>query len=568
MLMISSLDNLATDVARGQGETLEFAGCAAGGRARGPGALLRLLAERFRPHLPERERDGRRGHRLDQRGAGRGSGAAALRHRLSVRHPIKGRARLAHVIVALAGLLGPASAAHAGYLEELVESARSERLAEQRAWLDLGHYRPDLLGPGHTSLIDSPGFFNAERGKTDPQAELEATLAAFFAPPDAAQGQHPQCAFVARYRWLRSALDFDPARLPEQPCPQFDAWLEEIAPERVTLVFPSAYLNNPSSMFGHTLLRLDREGQTERTRLLAYAVNYGAVTGEDAGIMFAVHGLTGGYRGTYAVLPYHAMVRQYTDYENRDIWEYELSLSPAETLRLTEHLWELRDQYANYFFFDENCSYQLLFLLDVARPGMRLTDSFPLHAIPADTVRAVVAQDGMVERTVFRPSSRTVIEHRLGQLGAGERTLVDDLANGRRPLDDPAVEALAPARRAAVLELAAEFVSYQMRTGERSRDEAAPLALQLLAARSRIAAVPAPARCPSRPHARTRGTARRGSPAAWARAAAGSSSFSRRAPPITTFSTTRMAMCAAPRSSSSTSSCATTRAMRASRWRI
>ena len=373
------------------------------------------------------------------------------------------------------------------------------------------------MGPAHTSLIDSPGFFNAEQGKTDPQAELEATLAAFFAPPERpdaegpeGQRQHPQCAFVARYRWLKEALDFDPTRLPEQPCPQFAAWLAEIAPERVTLVFPAAYLNNPSSMFGHTLLRLDRVGQDERTRLLAYAINYGAVTGEDVGIMFALHGLTGGYRGTYAVLPYHAMVRQYSDYENRDIWEYQLNLSQAETLRLVAHLWELRDQYANYFFFDENCSYQLLFLLDVARPGMNLADRFPLHAIPADTVRAVVAQGGMVEGTVFRPSSRTLVEHRLGMLDSAERALVDDLANRRRPIDDPAIEALAPARRAAVLELAADFVTYRMRTGERSRDEAAPLALQLLAARSEIVAkvdlgpVPLPSTRPDQGHGSAR----------------------------------------------------------------
>src|SRR5690606_31475423 len=117
--------------------------------------------------------------------------------------------------------------------EELVDRARAERLAVRRAWFDLGHYRPDLLGQGHTSLIDSTAFFNAERGKTDPQAELEATLAAFFAPPGRAAagtdgqeaGQHPQCAFVARYRWLKAALDFDPARLPEQPCPAFAEWL-------------------------------------------------------------------------------------------------------------------------------------------------------------------------------------------------------------------------------------------------------------------------------------------------------------------------------------------------------
>jgi hypothetical protein len=125
-------------------------------------------------------------------------------------------------------------------------------------------------------------------------------------------------------------------------------------------------------------------------------------------------------------------------------------------------------------------------------------------------VRTVVAQDGMVERTVFRPSSRTVIEHRLGMLGAVERGLVDDLAERRRPVDDPAIEALAPARRAAVVELAADFVTYQMRTGAQARDEAAPLALQLLAARSRIAAgadlgpVPEPATRPDQGHGSAR----------------------------------------------------------------
>jgi hypothetical protein len=125
-------------------------------------------------------------------------------------------------------------------------------------------------------------------------------------------------------------------------------------------------------------------------------------------------------------------------------------------------------------------------------------------------VRAVVAQDGMVERTVFRPSSRTVIEHRLGMLDAAERALVDDLADRRRPVDDPALAALARARRAAVLELGADFVTYQMRTGERTRDEGAPLALQLLAARSRITAgadlgpVPEPATRPDQGHGSAR----------------------------------------------------------------
>jgi hypothetical protein len=384
-------------------------------------------------------------------------------------------------------------------------------LATSREWLDLGHYRPRLLGTGQVSLIDSPGFFNAPNGKVDPEAELEATLAAFFAGPmTAGPTQHPQCAFVARYRWLKAALRFDPARLPERPCPRFEAWLEAIDADRVTLIFPAAYMNNPSSMFGHTLLRFDRSDQDEKTRLLSYAVNYGAVTGNDNGLLFAIYGLTGGYPGTYSIMPYYQLVRQYTDFENRDIWEYQLNLTTAEVRRLLEHIWELREQFADYYFFDENCSYQLLFLLDVARPGLRLADEFPVYAIPVETVRAVVRRDHLLSRAVFRPSSRTRIQHELAALTPGERQLVQRLAEGALAPAAPDLEHLAPARRAAVLELAAEFVTYRMRSGAQTREQAALLAWQLLAARSLIGVVasmspvPEPAVRPDQGHGSAR----------------------------------------------------------------
>ena len=74
-------------------------------------------------------------------------------------------------------------------------------------------------------------------------------------------------------------------------------------------------------MFGHTFLRFDRAGQDEQTRLLSYAVNYGAVTGDDNGVLFAVYGLTGGYPGTYSVMPYHQLVRQYTELALHDAQE-------------------------------------------------------------------------------------------------------------------------------------------------------------------------------------------------------------------------------------------------------
>jgi len=68
------------------------------------------------------------------------------------------------------------------------------------------------------------------------------------------------------------------------------------------------------------------------------------------------------------------LVKEYGDFENRDIWEYRLQLTAAQTERLLMHVWELKESYFDYFFFTENCAYQLLPLLEVANPELHLTD--------------------------------------------------------------------------------------------------------------------------------------------------------------------------------------------------
>ena len=87
-------------------------------------------------------------------------------------------------------------------------------------------------------------------------------------------------------------------------------------------------------MYGHTLLRIDARDQDERTRLLAYAFNSAAAVQEPNGLTFAVQGLLGGYPGTFSVLPYYVKVREYTDLENRDLWEYELALETHEVAEI------------------------------------------------------------------------------------------------------------------------------------------------------------------------------------------------------------------------------------------
>ncbi|MCA0340568.1 MAG: DUF4105 domain-containing protein, partial [Proteobacteria bacterium] len=166
--------------------------------------------------------------------------------------------RISRIIIVLAAMAvsllrpGPvASAAEDRYASELIAKARAARLAQHRQWQTLVHYQPRAFG-GTSSLIDSPSFFAAVDGKANPEAELDATIRSFFAPAAPSADQSPQCLRIARYRWLKAELGFDPARLKEQPCPGFEQWFRTLDAERVTLAYPSAYLNNPSSMFGHT----------------------------------------------------------------------------------------------------------------------------------------------------------------------------------------------------------------------------------------------------------------------------------------------------------------------------
>ncbi|MEJ2508460.1 MAG: DUF4105 domain-containing protein [Gammaproteobacteria bacterium] len=381
----------------------------------------------------------------------------------------------------------PCFAADNAYLHELVRQARAQHLAQQAEWRDLVHYVPRVVLPGVKSLVDDPGFFNAPDGRTDPQAELEATLARFFSTtPAKGEKQLPQCKFIARYHWLKERLQFDSARLPEQACPEFDQWYAALDPQSVTLVFPAAYLNNPASMFGHTLLRVDAKGQDKHTRLLAYAVNYAAATNETNGFMFAIRGLFGGYVGVFSVAPYYDKVNEYSDIENRDIWEYRLNFTPAEVRRMLEHTWELGHTWFRYYFFDENCSYNLLSLLEVARPSLKLTEQFRWYAIPSDTVRAVTEVPGLLKDVTYRPARSTQLRYRIEHTPVAQQYLAKDIATGEAKPEGARIKALADPDRAAVLDLAFDYLSYERVSGDLPQKPTAQRLLALLNARSRI----------------------------------------------------------------------------------
>ncbi len=314
-------------------------------------------------------------------------------------------------------------------------------------WLALLHYEP---GSTRSSFVDDPDFFFAPDGAGNPAAELTATLQAFRLPADSGD-RHAICRFPARLAWLEAQGLLRRDELPAPACAEFDGWRSRLDPHSVTLVFASAYLNSPSSMYGHTLLRIDPPEQQGDSFWLSWAVNFGAYIPEgDNSIAYAWRGLAGGYPGLFAVQPYYERIQKYARLENRDLWEYRLDFTPAETGRLVDHLWELRDINFDYYFLDENCSYRLLELLEVARPGLRLAERFPAWVIPIDTVR-IVEDAGLVVARDWRPAHATFLDYYVNQLAPAQKTLAADIAEGGTPPDAPALTDLAPAAQRTVL---------------------------------------------------------------------------------------------------------------------
>ena len=350
-----------------------------------------------------------------------------------------------------------------------IDPQRLQQLANDRFWISLGHYETAKLG-GWRSYVSDKKFFLAPDGNEHPDHELAATVQALYAPASLGE-QHAQCVYPARTRWLKDQLNL--TDLPTPDCAEFKKWFKDVSPHSAVMIFPAAYLNSPSSMFGHTLLRIDQaDVQSDKTSLLSYAINFGAyIEGSDNSILYAWKGLMGGYPGLFALVPYQEKLSEYRSLENRDLWEYRLNLTQAETARMVEHVWELKQIQFDYFFFDENCSYRLLELLQVARPSLRLTEQFPLTAIPTDTVKAV-KEAGLVEHIEYRPSRERELLSRAEPLSGEEQDWVLKVSADQQQLQDPAFKALPRDRQALIVDAAYRLERYRANGQERDPQRA------------------------------------------------------------------------------------------------
>jgi hypothetical protein len=228
-------------------------------------------------------------------------------------------------------------------------------------------------------------------------------------------------------------------------------------------------------MYGHTFLNISSNNDTP---LISNAVNYAAKTDETNGLIFAYRGLFGKYEGRYSILPYYEKIKEYNNLEQRDIWEYDLDLTQEEINRLVLHTYELKDSYSDYYFFSENCSYNVLWLLEIARKDLDLVSKFNFKTIPLDTIK-ILEPYNLIKDTKFRYSNMRKMKNILEEKIYNKDSLTayvkkDELLNEELSSDD----------KIAYLDLKIAYLQYQRANNEVDKKEYLSKYLKLLKQRS------------------------------------------------------------------------------------
>lgn len=382
-------------------------------------------------------------------------------------------------------------------LNRALQQAEQQQLHRQKTWQSLLYANTK----GH-SEVRYAGFFQHAHGAQDLKAELQADLRALYTV--AAPDQSFRCRFPARSHWLMQQLKLDPQQLPAVSCPEYAQWIGQIKPHTATLIYATDFMGNPSSMFGHTLLRLDPKDQKE-LNLVSYAINYAATVQGADNWSYAVKGLTGQYPGEYSLMPYYQKVKEYSDFESRDLWEYQLNLSEAETTFLVQHMWELQNVSFPYYFISDNCAYRLLGLIDLVRPEANLQARFGMTSIPMETLKAVKDQD-LIQEIVYRPALETQLLAQARQHGSALARQAHQLT--ALPVSEMSgfLANLDQQQQAKVLEMAYDDLYLQLIGRKVTAAEAQPRLRQLLGLRSRMdiekqrQAPPIPRQDPSQAH--------------------------------------------------------------------
>ena len=265
-------------------------------------------------------------------------------------------------------------------------------VSTQEEWLHLLHYNDKK------SVVVDKTFFLSQDGIKNPKNEMDAFIKEYIHPTYTGE-EDIVCRFPARVNFIKKHFNL-PNRKQTTDCIGYYEFREKVSAEKIYIVFAGENNVSPSSMMGHLFLKLSGKinGITRE-----HAFGFLATFEEQTTVVTYSKILLNIIDGYYMLSPYDTKVLEYTEKEQRPLWEFELKLSEAEKEKLLQHLWELKNKQITYDFIAHNCGNAAIKVLQVAKNDI-VNEDKKFWTTPIEYVNKIIS-DNKVEKINLLPSS-------------------------------------------------------------------------------------------------------------------------------------------------------------------
>ena len=283
---------------------------------------------------------------------------------------------------------------------------------------------------------------------------------------------HAKCRFPARLIWIRKNLQEYEDRFAPIDCPDFAEWSSLNDVESLSIVFANGYLGNPASYYGHIFLKINVRKALGKSYLVDQTLNFGAIdTNRDGPLFYIVKGVTGGYDGGFSAVDFYFHDKNYGELELRDLWEYRLSLPPAEVKYVVSHAWEVMHKKYTYYFFHDNCAFRVAELLEIVE-GVEANPRGLPWIIPQAVLQkihgAAYLGKPLVAGKTFHPSRQTRLYQRYANLGSAQKVVLSEAVDKKIKLDGGALEKFSTEEQQGLLDTLLDY--YQFRNDIDTQD--------------------------------------------------------------------------------------------------
>tara|TARA_B100000575_G_C23131824_1_gene656654 strand:- start:606 stop:2204 length:1599 start_codon:yes stop_codon:yes gene_type:complete len=245
-------------------------------------------------------------------------------------------------------------------------------MAENDYWEKLLHL------DNNTSNIISENFYLSDTKNITAREELLLSINYI----NSHKGQNFACNFPARYLYLKK--NYKVKKYSLKNCEELNNFYLDYDKKKLSLAFASEYTNNPSSVFGHTMLILHNDYNDLE---VGDVIHFFAHTNEeDRFFKYIVNGITGKYESYYGTDKFFKKLYRYNTLQQRYIYVYTLDFSEEEIKKFLYHLYELRKAKYEYYFGTINCAKKIFDLLSlIKKPNQK---KYNLFFLPIDVIKS------------------------------------------------------------------------------------------------------------------------------------------------------------------------------------